>query len=55
MVKAQREALKAGGGGGDQANKANIMEAIAEDMIQEAWLFCFDEFQVYIVIQLYFK
>jgi len=44
-AKAQRESLQAGSSaGGDK--KADIMEQIADDMIEEAWLFCFDEFQV---------
>ena len=47
-VKAQRESLKLNGGEGGN-NKANIMEQIAEDMVQEAWLFCFDEFQVHVI------
>ncbi|CAD7968381.1 unnamed protein product [Amoebophrya sp. A25] len=40
----QRESLQAGSS--DKDKKSDIMESIADDMILEAWLFCFDEFQV---------
>ncbi|CAD7946144.1 unnamed protein product [Amoebophrya sp. A120] len=44
-AKAQRESLQAASGDNAE-NKADIMNAIADDMIEEAWLYCFDEFQV---------
>lgn len=44
-AKGQRESLKAGCSG-DQEDKSDIMESVASDMVREAWLFCFDEFQV---------
>ena len=46
-AKAQRESLKAGGNqGGAGASAEDLVARVAQKMFDDAWLLCFDEFQV---------